>query len=205
MDHDASSHSAPSDPNKARSASSEGDVQTRNVDSVNESQNASVLHATPSWEFQFPKSKRQRKDPGNILPQGECASTSLASHVIQANTNEEKRQKSNLGPILLTEQKKSANINDRSSESCEKMRWRQQLEEWHRKKRICCPHCQVPLVGYTTNISTVELIGMEANILRVFHTECQEKTKGKSFLSVWIVGQGLPTQERNSFPVIASV
>ena len=59
------------------------------------------------------------------------------------------------------------------------MRWRQRLEEWHRKKRICCPHCQVPLVGYTTNILTVELIGTEANILRVFHTECQEKTKGK--------------------------
>ena len=58
--------------------------------------------------------------------------------------------------------------------------WQEKLEEWQRKKNIRCPNCDKSLFGYSTTLSTVELTSMEANVLRVFHTACQSKTKGKS-------------------------
>ena len=69
---------------------------------------------------------------------------------------------------------------DRSLEPSQNIHWQEKLEEWQRKKNIRCPNCDKSLFGYSTTLSTVELTSMEANVLRVFHTACQSKTKGKS-------------------------
>ena len=122
------------------------------------------------WGLPIARNKKQRRI---------AASSSLEGFVIDSDTLDGQSSTPKLPPSPWRA-KRAASIKNKTDESALTFCLGQQLEQLDWKQQILCPQCGDPLVGDAIDATTVDIETREQNVIRLFHTACQKRDKGKS-------------------------
>ena len=140
-----------------------------NYNTLNARKRVDVPYATWTGGCQSPETKKQRRI---------AASSSLKGFVIDSDTLDGQSSTPKLPPSPWRA-KRAASIKNKTDESALTFCLGQQLEQLDWKQQILCPQCGDPLVGDAIDATTVDIETREQNVIRLFHTACKRRDKGK--------------------------